>query len=68
MGNRSSELTERNQKVAHSSCSGNAKLRTIDVRTHDLDLSSETTDRLVDNRVEAEVNVSEWDDVALGCL
>ena len=51
--------------MAHGSCFGNAHLHLIDVRIHELDISSEATDRSVDNRVGAEVDVSEWDGVAL---
>jgi hypothetical protein len=51
--------------MAHGSCFGNAHLHLIDVRTRLLDLSSEATDRSVNNPVGAEVNVSERDGVAL---
>lgn len=68
MGDRCSGLTERNRKVAYCSYPCNARLRTIDVRTHQPDLSSATTDRFVDDRVGAEVNLRERDDVALECL
>ena len=64
--NQRAEWTRRNQNTAHGSCFGNAHLRLIDVRIHHYSTTHLTaTDRLIDDFIGAEVNVSKRDRVAL---